>query len=258
MLGNGMGKGRASQHGFAKKQATWRLIFLSNGEIGLSQLLNEAGKKVKAGQEVRFIEIPADTEEHGLFETLHGFEGGADFSKYLKEACSQYYGTSARAFLASLVENIEKLPEFVKKVIQNLELKHLPKSSSSQVIRVFGHLSLIAAAGELASYYGITGWGSEIASEGVMKCFSDWLKARGGTGMHEEQAAIDQVVSIFQQHGESRFSPWQREQDDKSRTINRMGYRKESENGLEFLFLLRLSVTRYVKGLTTNMWLSCA
>lgn len=73
MLDNGMSKGRANQQGLAKKQVTWRLVFLSNGEEGLAQLLREIGKRVKAGQEVRLIEIPADTNIHGLFENLHGY-----------------------------------------------------------------------------------------------------------------------------------------------------------------------------------------
>ena len=78
-----------------------------------------------------------------------------------------------------------------KTVIEGLKQRHLPKNSSSQVIRVFGHLALIAAAGELATHFGITEWETGVAADGVMKCFSDWLKVRGGIGMQEEQAALD-------------------------------------------------------------------
>lgn len=48
--------------------------------------------------------------------------------------------------------------------------------------RVFNHFALIAVAGELATLYGITRWESGEAQLGVMKCFRDWLTARGGTG----------------------------------------------------------------------------
>lgn len=249
MLGNGMGKARASQYGLPKKQATWRLIFISNGEESLSQLLGTIGKKVKAGQEVRLIEIPADTGMHGLFESLHEFEGGGDFSTYLKDTCAQYYGTASRAFLAQLVEKIEEAVDFVKIVVERLKQRYLPKNSSSQVIRVFGHLSLIAGAGELATHFGITGWEQGIASEGVMKSFSDWLKARGGIGMQEEQSALDQVMSIFEQHGESRFSPWERDADDRTKTANRMGYRKDSSEGVEFFVFTRTFRDEVCKGL---------
>lgn len=250
MLGNGMGKARASQHGLPKKHATWRLILISNGEESLSQLLATIGKKVKAGQEVRLIEIPADTEMYGLFEALHEFDSGGDFSTYLKDASAQYYGTAARDFLVRLVENIKEAIDFVKTVIDELKQRHLPENSSSQVIRVFGHLSLIAATGELASHFGITGWEIGVAKDGVMKCFSDWLKARrGGVGMQEEQAALDQVMSVFQLHGESRFSPWNRDIDDRSKTANRMGYRKESSEGVEYFVFTQAFRDEICKGL---------
>lgn len=249
LLGNGVGKARANQNGLAKKQIYWRLIFLSNGEVGLSQVLGEIGKKIKAGQEVRLVEIPADTGIHGLFENLHGFEGGAEFSTYLKNTCTQHYGTACRAFLERLVQNPKEAIDFVKTVINGLKQRALPKNSCSQVIRVFNHLSLVAGAGELATHFGITGWTIGDASNGVMKCFSDWLNARGGLGMQEEQAALAQVKSIFQLHGESRFSPWERDLDDRSRTINRMGYRKETSEGTVFFVFIQAFRDEVCKGL---------
>lgn len=248
MLGNGMGKSRANNQGLARKQATWRLIFLSNGEIGLSQLLQEGGKKIKAGQEVRLVEIPADTSTFGLFENLHGFEGGKTFSEYLKKACAQYYGAASRAFLKKLVEKKEESIDFVKLVIGGLE-QRLPEKASSQVSRVFSHLALITGAGELATHFGITGWNVGEASDGVMKCFEAWLKARGNLGMQEEQAALSQVMSAFELHGESRFSPWERDQNDKSRTVNRMGFRKETSEGLEYYVFTQAFREEVCKGL---------
>jgi putative DNA primase/helicase len=234
MLGNGMGKGRANQHGLAKKQMTWRVVFLSTGELSLAQLMNEVGKRVKAGQEVRLIEIPADTGVYGLFENLHGFEGGADFSIYLRNTCAHLYGTASRTFLQRLVEDVRGSIDMVKAMMNGIRQRYLPKDSSAQVIRVFNHLALIAAAGELASQFGVTGWKIEEAVTGVMKCFQDWVVARGDLGMHEEKEALSQVRSYFELHGESRFTPWEREPEDKSRTINRMGYRKETDEGFEF------------------------
>ncbi len=231
MLGNGKGKGRATKYGLAKKQATWRLVFLSTGELSLSQLLNEVGKKAKAGQEVRFIEISADTEVHGLFEDLHGFEGGGNFSDYLKDTCSNFYGTAAREFLRLLTEDIQGSLEYIKAVMEGIKQRYLPKNSSGQVIRVFNHFALIAAAGELASSFGVTGWEKEEALEGVMKCFHDWLKARGGLGLYEEKEAIMQVKKFFECHGESRFSSWDSDPINESRTIKRVGYRRRTDIG---------------------------
>lgn len=253
MLGNGVGKGRATQHGLAKKAMRWRLVFLSTGELSLSQLMNEAGKRVMGGQQVRLLEVPADTGVYGLFENLHGFEGGADFSTYLREACTQHYGIASRVFLKRLVEDVEGAVDMVKTIINGIRQRYLPKASSAQVIRVFNHLALVAAAGELASQFGITGWATEEAMAGVMKCFQAWLDARGGSGMHEEKEALSQIRSYFELHGESRFTPWEREAEDTSRTINRAGYRKETDEGTEFYVFIEAFRKEICKGLDYHL-----
>lgn len=249
MLGNGMGKGRATQQGAAKKQATWRLVFLSTGELGLTQLMLEIGKRVKAGQEVRFIEIPADTGKYGLFENLHEFENGADFATYLKNTCAALHGIASKAFLTKLVEDIEGATATVEAIINGIRQQYLPKDASAQAIRVFNHFALIAAAGELASQFGITGWEVEDAVKGVMKCFQDWIESRGDTGMHEEKEALLQVRTFFELHGESRFTSWDRDANDKNRTSNRVGYRKETEEGTEFYVFPNLFRSEICKGL---------
>jgi putative DNA primase/helicase len=250
MLGNGIGKGRATQQGSAKKQATWRLVFLSNGELSLEQLLNEGGKKVKAGQEVRLIDIPADTGIYGLFENLHEFADGTAFSDYLKDACVEFYGTASEVFLRRLVEDIEGAVDYTNLVMNGIKQRYLPKQASSQVVRVFNHFALIAAVGELASHYGITGWKTEEALRGVMKCFQDWLSARGSVGMHEEQEALEQVRNFFEQHGESRFTVWDNDPADESQTRNRVGFRRATpEKEVEFYVFLRSFRKEICKGL---------
>jgi len=65
-------------------------------------------------------------------------------------------------------------------------------------------------------------------------CFTAWLGSRGNLGMHEEKEALAQVRTFFAAHEESRFTPWDKGPDDKSRTSNRMGFRKETDAGTEF------------------------
>ena len=100
--------------------------------------------------------------------------------------------------------------------MKDFRQRYLPKAASPQVIRVFGHFALMAAAGELATKFGITGWAEEEALNGVMKCFQAWLDNRGDLGMQEETGAISQVRNFFELHGESRFTPWERSPEDKS------------------------------------------
>src|SRR5206468_9895549 len=100
LLANGSGKARASRSGGARRPASWRLLFLSAGEIGLAQHMREGGKTVKAGQEVRLVEIPADAGAgFGVFEDLHGYESGAALAKAITDGASRFYGTALTAFL---------------------------------------------------------------------------------------------------------------------------------------------------------------
>ncbi len=60
MLANGKGKARAGREGHARRAHEWRLIFLSTGEIALSDKIKEGGGQIAAGMEVRVIDLRAD------------------------------------------------------------------------------------------------------------------------------------------------------------------------------------------------------
>lgn len=60
MLANNSGKMRAGRTGNARARKTWRVLFLSTGEVTLAAKMGEAGKRIMAGQEVRLVNIPAD------------------------------------------------------------------------------------------------------------------------------------------------------------------------------------------------------
>ncbi len=89
------------------QKASWRLLFLSAGEISIGEHLQQVGKKVRAGQEIRIIDIPADTGKFGIFEHLHGFESGDAFSKHLCKVSKEHYGLAAREFLKCIVREKE-------------------------------------------------------------------------------------------------------------------------------------------------------
>ena len=46
------------------------------------------GKQVYAGEETRLAVIPADTGQHGAFETLHGHPSGEAFARALRRPAS--------------------------------------------------------------------------------------------------------------------------------------------------------------------------
>ena len=55
MLGNGLGKSRASRDASLRKPASWRLLFLSTGEISLADKMAEdaRNRRQTAGQRGR-------------------------------------------------------------------------------------------------------------------------------------------------------------------------------------------------------------
>ncbi len=130
------------------KRKRWNLIFLSTGEISLADHMVEAGKKARAGQEVRIIDIPADILNYGLFENLHGYENGAAFSQALSHACNKYYGTAAPEFLSRLIVSKEKAITLLQTFIDEFSKAHVPKEADGQVYRAGRHFALVAAAGE--------------------------------------------------------------------------------------------------------------
>jgi putative DNA primase/helicase len=225
MLANGSGKARAGKSGHARARAQWRLLFLSAGEISLAQHLQEAGKKAKAGQEVRLVDIPADAGKGmGVFEYLHDFESAPAFSEALNQATTQCYGTPARAFLEKITcLNHAGLSNCIKQVSKKFITNNLPENASGQVHRICERFALIAAAGELASSYGITRWSAGEASQAVSQCFCDWLVQRGGIENQEKSLILSQVSQFFEAHGESRFSDLN---GQNTRTINRAGFKK--------------------------------
>ena len=60
-LANGQGKQRASRDGSARKPKSCRVLYLSSGELTVDAKLAETpGRKARAGQLVRLLDVPAD------------------------------------------------------------------------------------------------------------------------------------------------------------------------------------------------------
>jgi uncharacterized protein (DUF927 family) len=108
--------------------------------------------------------------------------------------------------------------------------------AAGQVLRVARRFGLVAVAGELATHYGVTGWGTGEAMTAARKCFVAWLESFGGTGNREERNILSQVRAFFEAHGASRFEDIHAGGDQ--RIINRAGFYRTGPNGeREFLVL---------------------
>lgn len=229
MLANGQGKSRAGRTGAARPRLIWRVLGLSAGEVGLADHMAEAGKRTRAGQELRMIDLPADAgASRGLFEELHEFETPGALAQHLHRASETVFGTAGRAWLEHLTTHTEGLMRELRDRMDAIEPQLVPESAAGQVQRVGRRFALVAAGGEMATAAGITGWTQGAATDAALRCFNAWVEARpGGIGQTEDAMILRQVRGWFGLHGEARFTDWNRADDDHApKTMNRAGWRR--------------------------------
>lgn len=228
MLANEQSKARATRNGAARPRLSWRLLFLSAGELGLADHMAEGMKRTRAGQEIRMADIPADAGRGlGAFEHLHGLEGGAALSSHATAQAAAVYGAVGRDWLQWLTANAGTLKASLRELSAGLMMALVPETAGGQVHRVGARFALVGAAGELATAAGLTGWPKGEAEQAARACFNAWLAARGGTGNGEVSAMLRQVRSFLEAHGEGRFTWWHRAADDhNAKTLQRAGFRR--------------------------------
>ena len=229
MLANEQSKARATRNGAARPRLSWRLLFLSAGELGLADHMAEGMKRTRAGQEIRMADIPADAGRGlGAFEYLHDQDNGAAFSSHATAQAAAVYGAVGREWLQWLTANASTIKASIRDLSTGLLLLSLvPETAGGQVHRVGARFALVGAAGELATAAGLTGWAKGEAEQAARVCFNAWLAARGGTGNGEVSAMLRQVRSFLEAHGEGRFTWWHRAADDHSaKTLQRAGFRR--------------------------------
>jgi len=242
MLGNGRGKVRANRDASTKDMLTWRLLFLSTGERSLAEHMQAAGRQAMVGQEMRLVNIRADAGAGlGLFEQLHGRQSGQQMSADIKALTLQYFGVAGPAFVEALCgPRRDELLHKVRDAVEDFVSCRIPADSGGQVHRVGRRFGLIAAVGEVASELGIFPWDQGVATQGVWQCFEAWMTDRGPAANQEEDQAIEQVRRFLQQHGDSRFSPWEESGffSSTQRTANRAGFRRSTEDGRTEYYVL--------------------
>ena len=246
MLADGMGKTRGKGAGGLRPKSTWRLLFLSSGELALEQHMRTGGKNMKGGQEVRLIPLPTEVKEDSALETFHEFASGHELSGWVQGRAAPCYGTAGRAWLEYLVDHTEGLGAELRQRMDSIEAQIVPAGASGQVKRGVKRFALIAAAGEMATAAGLTGWPEHEATWAAQTCLDAWLNLRGGAGSSEKTNMLRQVRAFLETHGDGRFSMWHRAADDHAaKTLQRAGVRRmlnedgdpiktNSQHGTEF------------------------
>jgi uncharacterized protein (DUF927 family) len=110
---------------------------------------------------------------------------------------------------------------------------------------------LLAAGGEMATTYGVTGWPEGEASRAAGACFKRWLDERGGVGAGEDIRAVEQVRAFIAAHGASRFENVEDDDEDDlgndpapygqrvpdPKIVNRAGFKQQNGDEWEYLIL---------------------
>ena len=225
MLANGQGKGRSTTTGHNRIAKTWRIIFLSNGEESLQNFMAQAGQKTNAGIEVRVAHIDADAGK-GLktFDSLVLADTGAGQADKIKELSHAYYGVAGIAWLEHITNDKAATTATARQLVNGF-MSHYPQLAP-QAHRVAKRFAIVAAAGEMATLAGITGWQAGQATTAVMTCLDNWLDNYGRDGEHEQRQIIEHIKAFIEQHGSSRFQPCHihMHQDFETKITNRVGY----------------------------------
>lgn len=228
MLANGQGKGRARTDGEVRNRRHWSLLLFSTGELSLAEHTERAGERLYAGMDVRMVQIPSDTGNHGAFEQLHGFASGQQFADTLCDRVARFHGTAFRAWLAFLTHDQDASTTLARELLRRYQTALMPENAGNQVQRIVARFALLAVAGEMATLQGITGWQEGTAYGAVQICLHAWLNERGHIANQEDEGVLAQIKRFITAHQYSRFASW----DGPDRPLNMVGFRRVEKDPL--------------------------
>jgi uncharacterized protein (DUF927 family) len=224
-LGNGAGKARAHRDGSLREPKTWRALTLSSGEVPIDvKMSEERGRKSRAGQLVRMIDLSA-VRGSGVFDNAGPDDDAAALAKACKVAATTAYGTAGPDFVRGLTAN-DVTGDDVRAFVKDFVAAESPRGADGQIARVAQRIGLIAAAGELATEFGLTGWEPGEARSAAAWALKQWIEGRGGTEPAEVRQAVQTVRHFMEVYGEARFDGL--DDPDAKPVINRAGWRKST------------------------------
>lgn len=236
MLSNGFATSRMTKDITARKRDEWLLLFLSSGELSFQDLTRETKEQTFGGQEARFIDISAVPENaHGIFENLHGFGNGAEFSSYLNRASVTYYGAAIREFIQYAADYYDHVKDVIEEARVNFFQHYVDPKASGEVFRVAEKFALVGTGGFLATKIGLTGWQTGEVKSVTIRLFNEWLDRRGGIGAFDVSEGCRKIIAAIDKRAHSDFH----DLDDalKPKPQTRIGYKRQSdEGGTEFIF----------------------
>jgi uncharacterized protein (DUF927 family) len=234
-LASGIGKQRAQRDGSSRPPNTWRVMVLSTGELGISDKIREIGGRVRAGQEVRILDIDADAGKgFGIFDHCGPDCDPGKLATAIKKAAVTYYGTAGPAFVKAVsAEGVQKIAEDFRVAQDVLTERIIAGARNGQVLRAAQRFALCGTAGELAIQLGILPWMPGAAADATVELFANWRGDRGDDP-GEIRAAIEQIRTLVERYGDSRFDPVNRTSDARS-VSDRLGWTRGDGDNRQWL-----------------------
>jgi uncharacterized protein (DUF927 family) len=174
-------------------------------------------RRPTVGQEIRLAEIDADPGVGwGILEQLHDYQKSEELIEVLRDNASLYHGAVGIAYLKRVVADRNQLEKSLRTRIREFDALSETKGTGAQVRRVACRFGLVAAAGELATNYNLTGWNEGEATTAALACFWSWFQIFGADN-REERQLLEQVRTFLAKHGSSRFEDKASEYDPQIR-----------------------------------------
>ena len=189
MLANGFGKSRMGADTGMRTTRTWRVPFLSSGEVAPADIVLDAtGREQRGGQSVRMVVLPSDAGAGlGAFDSCPGAGGqtatarGAAFADRLKRASATAYGTAGREMVARLTAMPDRGAEAARGLLEAFVAQR-PPHDSAEIGRTTTIVAVAYAAGMMAAQWGILPWSDESILKACNVCLDAVISERNGSG----------------------------------------------------------------------------
>lgn len=238
-MANGTGKSRASRSGAARASKRWRVILFSSGELGLPAIMAEGGKRSRAGQEIRLLDVPA-RRTFGAWDNLHGMAGGREFSDAIQRTTATHYGHAGPAFISALLETggQDDLPNLLAQFCEKYPI------TTGQESRGAERFALLAMAGELAIKFNILPVPKGAAADAMLELYEVWRAGRG-EGPSEDRQILRSIADFIARHGDTRFSSVT---DQNGEARERAGYWEEAPDESRLYLFNRTGLEEATQG----------
>lgn len=239
MIAGGKGKVRSTKDAKLQKTNKWHTILLSTGELSLAQLVKSAGGDVYDGQEVRMLDLYfPDKGELTLFERLPEGENLHTYCMRLKSCMDKNHGVAFPEFMKKLLSD-PKARSDIDATVERLVLDWT-EDCSAIVARGASSFAFVAAVGEKATEYGITGWQEGSAINAAEQMFLLW-RSKAELDFQQNDFLKKHIRKVLSEHRERFIDPGEEP------TETTIGYVKEHKRLKEDIFYFdELSFDKYI------------